>query len=299
MRDCILIILIVVIISCIVYNVFFSNESFTNPVQTVHIKGSAYDKFYAPVYTTLISDQIINRTKYEIEDMINKTDVKDYIKPSLLDIGCGGGDHLRWLSDENIVNIELTGIDKSSPMLKQTKKRIGKRDESVRLIKNDINEDDLFMKSSFTHIMCYYFTIYSVNSKKFRKNIYKWLKPKGWFIVHVVDLEKFDPILDAASPFLGINPQKYFKNRITESTVEFKKFTYSADFKLRKDKAYFKESFKFKNNPTVREQVHKLQNIDMNNFIDDMGKEKMVLKNTTTLENIGYHNQHILYFQKS
>ena len=276
----------------------YYTDSFQNPIQRVRAK-EAYDNFYAPVYSNLISDMIIDRSKFEVKDLIEKTKLFDYSNPKLLDIGCGGGDHMRWLTNENIDSLELTGIDKSSAMLEQTKKRIGNVDNQPRFIQKNVDNDDLFERSSFSHITCYYFTIYYLNSKQLMKNIRKWLKPKGWFVVHVVDMEKFDPILDAASPFRGIDPQKYVKNRITESTVHFKKFIYKANFKLKKHKALFDEIFEFKDKPKIRTQTHTLKRIDVQKFIDDMGRQGLELKKATSLDGKGYREQNILYFQKS
>ena len=70
-------------------------DNFQNPKQKVVAKDT-YDNFYAPVYTTLISDMIVERTKYEVYDLIEKTNLENYSKANLLDIGCGGGDHLKW-----------------------------------------------------------------------------------------------------------------------------------------------------------------------------------------------------------
>ena len=295
-------ILYLILIFAIIGSIFYyNNESFTdfqkNPVQNL-FSSNPYDEFYAPVYSTLISDQIIQRTKFEIEDLVDKTDIHNYNKPILLDIGCGGSDHLKWLTKENISNLELIGIDKSEAMLLENKKRVGKTDHNIRYINKDIHTDDLFMNSSFTHIVSYYFTIYYIYKPHFIKNIKKWLKPKGWFIVHLVDLELFDPILDAASPFLGINPQKYVKNRITESKITFKKFVYHSNFSLSKNKAVFDEVFHFKNKPTIRNQKHVLKRFDVNKFVDQMGLYNMELKHSTDLKSHGYHYQYILYFQK-
>tara|TARA_B100000427_G_scaffold314483_1_gene307679 strand:+ start:615 stop:1640 length:1026 start_codon:yes stop_codon:yes gene_type:complete len=279
----------------------YNAESFKNneqkPVQRLKAKNP-YDSFYAPVYSTLISDQIIDRTKFEIKDLIEQTDLTDYNSANLLDIGCGGSDHLKWLANEDIETLTLNGIDKSEAMLLETKNRLGEEAQNVRLIKKDIQNNDLFMRSSFSHITSYYFTLYYIYNDRFMKNIKKWLKPKGWFVVHVVDLEKFDPILDAASPFLGINPQKYVKNRITESKVTFKKFIYFSNFSLTKNNAYFDEAFHLKNRPTIRTQRHTLKNIDINTFVDKMGQHNLLLKHSTNLSTIGYHYQYILYFQK-
>lgn len=293
-----IIFLLVIFVLVLTLQLFFKIDSFVNPVQKVVAKDP-YDEFYAPVYTTLISDNIKTRTKFEVNDLIEKTKIHEYPKATLLDIGCGGGDHLRWLADENISSLELVGLDSSEHMLNETKDRIGKIEYPVRLINKDVNEEDLFMRASFSHITCYYFTLYYVNSKIFMKTIRSWLRPKGWFVVHMVDLEKFDPVLDVAYPFAGISPQKYVKNRITESSVHFKKFLYTSNFVLTKTKAYFDESFKFKNSPKIRTQRHTLKKIDMNKFVDNMGKLNMELKYTTNLDGYGYHDQSILYFQKT
>lgn len=272
-------------------------DHFENPVQKIVAKET-FDEFYAPVYTTLISDNIDIRTKFEVSDLIEKTNIKQYSKPSLLDICCGGGDHLRWLSNEHIAELELTGIDNSEYMLNETKYRIGKVKKPVRLIKKNINDDDIFMKSSFSHITCYYFSIYYIYNTDLLKNIVFWLKPKGYFVVHMVDLEKFDPILDVAHPFAGINPQKYVKNRITDSTVIFKKFVYKSNFVLNEKDATYNESFQFKDSHKIRTQTHKLKRIDIEQVVNNFGDLNMELKFITNLEDYGYHDQVLLYFQK-
>ena len=275
-------------------------DSFENPIsQTIDAK-KPYDDFYAPVYGTMISDQIKERTAYEVTDLVSKTDLDQYQNAKLLDLGCGGGDHLKLLSQKDLPNVELVGIDKSEAMLRQTKKRIGKPLDAapVRLLKKDVYEHDLFMRSSFSHITCYYFTVYYLDSKKIIPQIKYWLRPKGWFVVHLVDLDKFDPVLDAASPFVGIDPQKYVKTRITDSTIHFKKFVYRSNFSLTKDKAQLEETFDFKGRPTIRRQRHILENINVGYFVDQMGKADLELKYTTNLGSHGYHNQYILYFQK-
>ena len=274
-------------------------DYFENPVQTIIVKDN-YDQFYAPVYSSLISDQIKQRSKFETNDLVNVTNLDQYQKAVLLDVGCGGGDHLKWLSMKNLDNVDLIGIDSSEAMLQQTKKRMSKKEGNhVRLLHKNLYDDDIFIKSSLSHITCYYFTIYTLNTTKLIPKIITLLRPKGWFVVHVVDLKKFDPVLDVASPFLGIDPQKYVKNRITESTVHFKKFVYKSNFQISKAKAVFEETFSFKNKPKIRKHIRTLEYIDMNSFVDKMGEKGMELKHTTSLEDYGYHHQYILYFQKS
>jgi hypothetical protein len=64
----------------------------------------------------------------------------------------------------------------------------------------------------------------------------------------VVDPERFDPVLDSASPFPAFSIQKYRKERILESEVEFDTFNFKARFnkKPHEYEAHFEETFTFK-----------------------------------------------------
>lgn len=301
----ILLIIISVLLIYIIYRRNNNYEYFRNINQNIIIK-EPYDSFYAPVYSSLISDQVIDKSKFETNDLIKVSSLKHYPNASLLDIGAGGGDHLIWLKKKHLPNLTLTALDSSEYMLKETRKRFNKfkiETENVRFINKNIHESDLFMPTSFSHITCFYFTIYQLKLDDSLKNIYKWLRPGGWFVVHVVDMNRFDPILDAASPFLGTTLQKYSKNRITESKVHFKKFTYYSNFSFKKTKngkkkAVFDEMFDFKNKPIIRKQRHSLNVFKIDKFVDTMYKLKFELKHTTNLSHINYPFQYLLYFQK-
>ena len=52
----------------------------------------------------------------------------------------------------------------------------------------------------------------------------------GYFALHLVDRDQFDPILEAANPLYILSPQKYAKKRITNSIVKFDNFDYKANF---------------------------------------------------------------------
>jgi len=40
-----------------------------------------------------------------------------------------------------------------------------------------------------------------------------WTNPGGFFIVHLVEPDKYDPLLDLASPFAAFSLQKYSYDR--------------------------------------------------------------------------------------
>ena len=48
------------------------------------------------------------------------------------------------------------------------------------------------------------------NKSQFR-NAFTWLKPKGTLTLHLVNRDKFSPVVDAADLLLMVDPQKYAK----------------------------------------------------------------------------------------
>ena len=66
------------------------------------------------------------------------------------------------------------------------------------------------------------------------------------FVLHLVNRDKFDPIINSADPLHIVSAQKYAKKRITNSLVKFKDFQYKANFEFDKpnNKAEFVETLK-------------------------------------------------------
>ena len=57
--------------------------------------------------------------------------------------------------------------------------------------------------NSFSTITCFYFTIYYIKDKNtFLQNCYNWLMPGGYLVLHLVNRDKFDPILNVAGPYI-------------------------------------------------------------------------------------------------
>ena len=71
-----------------------------------------------------------------------------------------------------------------------------------------------------------------MNTSNFFENCYNWLEKDGYLIIHLVNREKFDPILDKANPISAVSVQKYAKERITTSTIKFGDFLYKAKLQL-------------------------------------------------------------------
>jgi SAM-dependent methyltransferase len=164
----------------------------------------------------------------------------------------------------------------------------------------DVLNRDAFQNNMFTHILCLYFTIYYIEDKnQFFNNAMDWLKPGGYLIVHLVDRYKFDPILPPGNPLLIVSPQKYAKERITKTKVNFNEFIYNSNFKLNEtsDVAIFDEKFKF-NNGKVRKQEHILYMNNISDIINMAQDAGFLIHAKIDLMKVAYEYQYLYVFLK-
>jgi len=242
---------IILIILMIVNKSAIYKEGFIQREKYVLKHGNdIYDHFYSSIYDELVYDTVKNN--FEIGEITRL--IKPTAQSRVLDIGSGNGHHVKLL-EKSGYNVE--GIDKSSAMVENAKNKYPK----CKFKQADALESMTYSQNSFTTITCLYFTIYYINDKQlFLQNCYDWLKPGGTLVLHLVNRDKFDPILNAADPLHLVSAQKYAKKRITNSIVKFKDFQYKANFELDKSKnlAEFDETFKDDKSGHVRQNKHKL-----------------------------------------
>ena len=218
-----------------------------------------YDTFYSSIYEKIFGD--IARIKFETDKTIEHTHINKGSK--LLDIGPGPGFQLK-VFQKHAGSVK--GVDKSSAMVQYASKSL----PQDMVIQGDATNAMLFESHSFTHITAFYFTIYFFQDKRqFLSNVYKWLQKGGYFVVHLVNRKMFDPIVPPANPFILISPQKYAKERITDSTVKFKSFDYTSNFSLDDtiDKATFEETMKCKENGHIRKHIYDLHAPKLNDIL--------------------------------
>jgi SAM-dependent methyltransferase len=242
---------IILIILMIVNKNAIYKEGFIQREKFIIKKGNdIYDDFYSSIYDELVRDKVKN--DFEIGEITRL--IKPTQKSSVLDIGSGNGHHVKLLQKAGY-NVE--GVDKSKSMINYAKNKYPK----CKFKQGDALESMLYPRNSFSTITCLYFTIYYIKDKQlFLQNCYNWLKPGGYIVLHLVNRDKFDPILNSADPLHLVSAQKYAKTRITNSLVKFKDFQYKANFDLDKSKnlAAFDESFKDDVTGHVRQNKHKL-----------------------------------------
>ena len=286
------IVILIILLSCVIANKYSPRiENFAQEKKFVMKQGPAiYDNFYANIYDDLVHDKIKN--EYEVKEIVHLTNPT---KQSLiLDVGCGTGKHV---AEFNKKGFNAVGLDLSPSMINKSKKS----NPNLKFKQGNALEFMLYPANSFSHITCLYFTLYYIKDKKqFLNNCYDWLRPGGYLTVHLVDREKFDPILNSADPLQMISAQRYAKKRITNSLIKFKDFRYRGDFKLDKenDKATFEEIFKDDKTKHIRQNIHKME-MPTRKYIISLAKEcGFIVEGKVDMVPVQYEYQYLYIFKK-
>lgn len=253
---------------------------------------NVYDDFYANIYDHLVYNTAKN--DYEIGAIINTT--KPTRNSKILDVGCGTGHHVASLRSKGY---SVVGIDESSAMIKKCKENHPDCDFQK---KNALNTY-AFQQNTFTHIMCMYFTIYSMQDKSmFFKNAFLWLKPGGYCIVHLVERERFDPILPPGNPILFTSIQKHAKKRIMSTKIKFSDFSYASVFKTPPstddEKYIFEEKFKNDSDGKTRKNEHLLYMSPIHKILKMAETQGFLPKGKIDLSKCQYDYQYMYIFMK-
>ena len=257
-------------------------EEFTN--------DTLYDNFYSKIYDQIVQGDVRVRTETIFTLGWIKKYYSDAATLKILDIGCGTGGHVAEFAKENVG--EVTGIDKASAMIN----RANKLHPNLNFKLTDAEQPLAFAASQFNLVTMYYFTIYYIHHKaQVLRNVFNWLSPGGGFVVHVVNRDKFDPILESASPFMAFSLQKYSKQRVTKSKVSFDKFDYTAEFTNEEADAHFEETFKFKDG-RMRKNKHFLHMPAMESLVHEIEQAGFTYKEFIDLTPIGYEYQYLFCF---
>jgi SAM-dependent methyltransferase len=254
-------------------------------------KGNdVYDDFYCSIYDDLVYDDLKN--DYEVVHLKRTGKIDE--NSIVLDLGCGRGHHVNYYTEQGI---QTTGLDISPSMIKLAKQEYPSSTFKV----GDMLDSSNFQYGSVSHIICLYFTIYSVEDKaKFFKNCFDWLKPGGRLIIHLVNRDKFDPILNAANPLSLVNAQKYANSRLTKSVVKFKDFLYKASFvpDSDKDMAYFYETFKDDATKNTRKNEHMLYMESQRDILTKAKSTGFIMQSKIDMVGCQYEYQYLYFLQK-
>lgn len=266
-------------------------EGFTT--DKVVLKGpKVFDEFYCEIYDQLFQSDLKN--EYECMQM-QKLYLKNWEggKVRLLDLGCGTGHHLRIFKR---YGHEVEGLDRSPEMIKKSRKQC----PEAKLTVGNFDDPKTYPKRSFTHISCLFFTFYySESYKKFFWNVNHWLKPNGILFLHVVQKEKFDPVLERSSSLIPLfDPQKHSDTRKTQTQLAFKEFQYTSDWDFSKKKTTFHETIDYTDEPYIRRHVHQFKMIDPKKVITLANKNGFEFIKSIDLFIVGHTHNFIFVFRK-
>ena len=265
-------------------------EGFTQRRKYVLRKNEdIFDDFYVPIYDQLMKNKAKNL--FEVKEIARTTKFNKH--STLLDIGSGMGHQVHLFN--KMGGERCVGLDKSPAMIRASQYKYN--DSEFKL--GDVMDFMNFESQSFTHITCLYFTIYYIKDKaRFFKNCYEWLLPRGYMALHLVNRDKFDPIIEAGNPLHLVSPQRYAKKRITNSIVKFNNFDYKSNFNISNDKASFDEYFKDKKTQKVRHNQHKLFMETQKHILSLARQAGFILKGKIDMVGCQYEYQYIYILSK-
>jgi ubiquinone/menaquinone biosynthesis C-methylase UbiE len=264
-------------------------EGFENSEQV-----DPYDSLYASIYKDLWHSGDLSFEQVSIQDLALAGQPLATVK--ILDMACGISPHACWFKQ---LGVEFVGVDKSHEMLKKAEKDC----PTASFKKADILDASIFPPKTFSTCLILGFSIYEVQQKVIFDNARAWLRPEGILVVHMVDPEKFDPLLKLASPFAAFSLQKYSFERQVKSEIYFSKFKYIGEFLKKKDHddAQFKETlvyFKPQNDIKYREQTHEWNMPSVERLIEIAKSSGFRLKEKVSLTPASKEYQYLVYFTK-
>lgn len=243
-----LIILMIILIGLYTLKVINYKENFNNiPKFMVNDNSNLYDDFYSNIYDKLHNSNTKNNLLVEL--IKNNSNIKK--TSTILDIGSGTGEIVNILSK----NFDIHGIDKSYSMIKLSKSKF----PNSKFIHADFLNNNINYDYNFTHLLCLNLMIYEIKNKKdFFINCYQILSYNGILVLHLVDIHKFNRIINACK-INNFNPSYFLKNKNIKSKIEIENFKYTCNFVNNEDinESLINEIFEF-NDGSIRKNEHKL-----------------------------------------
>lgn len=279
---------------------YVSIEHFDDGAESLSYEDSTdiYDDTYASIYNSLWHGA--DKLQYE-QTSIREISLAGWPVSNIkvLDMCCGTAPHACWF---NNFGVSYTGVDTSDAMIKKARSDC----PSAKFTKGDVTQVHLFPQKSLTHAVLLNFSAYMfANPKIVSDNAYQWLEPGGYFIVHLVDPDKFDPLLDLASPFAAFSLQKYSYERQTDSAIYFDKFKYLGRFSKKKneDETLFHETLTYSNKSDnkgakYRENKHHWTMPSKERMIDIFKTSGFRHVESVHLVQCGKEYQYLAYFTK-
>ena len=234
-----------------------SSSSSSNVV--VKKDADTKDAFYASVYNQLFNQKVDNA--YEVGAIIDKYPAISNQTVALV-VGAGTGAYMNAFIQNGITDI--TGIETSADMIAQAKKAYPGR--NLNIVRGDPTVPTAFNPSTFTLASMMNFEVYYIpNTEQLFSNIYAWLKPGGYFVLHLVDPRRFNP----SSLLGGGTTTTSAKRTHAQTAVKLNDFEYTSDVQLfPNDMVQYMEVFTHDKTGKVRKNVRNFKIPPPQSFIE-------------------------------
>lgn len=178
--------------------------SLSSPFET-KFGDQVYDSFYVNMHDKI---HIPSKTNLPLLETIKKTTQPDE-NSIFLDINCSTGFRVNKLNNDGYPTF---GIDASPEMINKCTSLYPIYSDPPSQFKcGNILDPMQYESDIFTHVLCLDMAIYKYphdEKRQLMKNVYKWMKPGGYFVVHLVDKDKFDTTMPIVNSGFSIIPSK-------------------------------------------------------------------------------------------
>lgn len=203
-------------------------EGFTQDIPFLVKRGEqeVYDDFLAQIYNRIYQPRGPN---HFIFDAVEKMTESSKDKSVMLDAGCGTGELAGYMMKRGYKHVYA--IDQSKYMIEYCNEQW----PEMKALHGNFLVPMTYDKASFTHIFLTGDTIYHIQDKlTLLRNLYYWLMPNGYLILHLYDPLQFNPVPLAGRPVLVDSIQDITTDRITNSTIDFLDFVFKSVFDFSK-----------------------------------------------------------------
>lgn len=287
------------LLACVAIAVFLlampcNAEGLDDYQNTDFIQLEGVDMF-TPQYAAMHDALFRNPTKdeYEAEQLTRLAGIDQDSK--VLEVGSGTGHRVALLQQTGCA---ATGIDSAQSMVAKASSIY----PSCKFVHDDIlNTRRLTGQGGYTHIALLYFSVYRFQDKpRLFRILHGMLAPGGKLAVHLVNRDKFDPIIPAANPLLGVSAQDYAKSRLTRSAVVFTTVDYVANLEIPQsgDKYVFVETITPKSGGAPVQNRHNLYMPRQKRVLADARDVGFTLVERYDLAPVHYDHHQIYILQK-
>ena len=198
-------------------------EGFEQPDRFILRRNAdIYDDFLAQIYDKIYQPKKVNQYVFDAVEKLTQLS-KDH--SVLLDAGSGTGELVNYMYSKGY--LYSFGIDRSEDMVHISQEKY----PEIKCKVGDLTVPMTYDKHTFTHILMTGNTIYQFADKiQLLRNLYYWLTPHGFLVIHLYDREQFDPIPSIGKPILIDSLQSMVKERVTDSEIQFPDFNYQSSY---------------------------------------------------------------------